>query len=242
MIRIKKTSKLDLKPPEFVCDYELTEHLSNYPQFSFMNVFNTTAIIGKPASGKTSMLISILSQKHEGRIYYKCFDFVYVIMPTQSRNSLKKNIFAKHHPDRLFEDLTLETLETIYADVQKNSLEKKTSLVVYDDVGSSLKNNDIQTLLKKMSFNRRHLKLCQIFLVQSWISTPLTIRKLYSNIILYKPSKIEWETIADETLEYDKDVIEGLLKLYEKPYDYLFINLSSQRIFYNQNEVLVEEE
>jgi hypothetical protein len=121
-------------------------------------------------------------------------------------------------------------------------LEKKTSLVVYDDVGSSLKNNDIQTLLKKMSFNRRHLKLCQIFLVQSWISTPLTIRKLYSNIILYKPSKIEWETIADETLEYDKDVIEGLLKLYEKPYDYLFINLSSQRIFYNQNEVLVEEE
>lgn len=242
MIRIKKTKKVELQPPDFVCDYELTKHLSNFPQFSFLNIFNTTAIVGKPASGKTSMLISILGQKHEGRIYYKCFDYVYVIMPTQSRNSLKNNIFEKHNPDRLFDDLTFETLASIYESVKKNSLEKKTSLVVYDDVGSSLKNNDIQNLLKKMSFNRRHLKLCQIFLIQSWISTPLTIRKLYSNIILFKPNKSEWETIANETLEYDKDIVSGLFNLYENPHDYLFINLNSQRIFYNQNEVLVEEE
>lgn len=241
MIRIKKTKKLEIKVPEFVCDYNLTNHLNNYPQFSFLNVFNTTALLGKPASGKTSMLISLLSQKGDDKIYYKCFDFVYIIMPVQSRNSLKNNIFDKHHPDRLFDELTYENLQSIYNDIEKNSLNKKTSLVVFDDVTSSLKNNDIQQLLKKMSFNRRHLKLCQIFLIQSWIAIPLSVRKLYSNVLAFKPNKIEWEKLVSECLERDKDTADALLELYEKPHDYLFININSQRIFYNQDEVNIEE-
>ena len=162
-------------------------------------------------------------------------------MPVQSRNSLKNNIFDKHHPDRLFDELTYENLQSIYNDIEKNSLNKKTSLVVFDDVTSSLKNNDIQQLLKKMSFNRRHLKLCQIFLIQSWIAIPLSVRKLYSNVLAFKPNKIEWEKLVSECLERDKDTADALLELYEKPHDYLFININSQRIFYNQDEVNIEE-
>jgi KaiC/GvpD/RAD55 family RecA-like ATPase len=202
-----------------------------------MNIFNTTAILGRPASGKTSMLISMLSQKGKDKIYNKVFDFVYVIMPTQSRNSLKKNIFEKHTPERLFDELTLENLQKIYDAIEENSLNKKTSLVLYDDVTSSLKNNDIQFLLKKMSYNRRHLKLVQIFLIQSWIAVPLTIRKLFSNLIIFKPNKIEWEKVVEETIEQEKDVALGLLDLYKKPHDYLFINITNQKIFYNQDEV-----
>jgi len=231
MIRIKKTEKIDITPPSFLCDYPLTEHLNNYPQFSYMNVFNTTAILGRPGSGKTSMLISMLSQKGKEKIYNKVFDFVYVIMPTQSRNSLKKNIFEKHAQDRLFDELTLENLQKIYDAIEENSLNKKTSLVIYDDVGASLKNNDIQNLLKKMSFNRRHLKLVQIFLIQSWISIPLTIRKLFSNLIVFKPNKIEWEKVVEETIEQEKDIALGLLDLYKNPHDYLFINITNQKIF-----------
>jgi DNA replication protein DnaC len=111
MIRIKKTEKIYLHPPSFVCDNDLCEHLTNYPQFNHLNKFNTTAIIGRPGSGKTSMLISILAQKGDERIYHKVFDFVYVIMPSQSRASLKKNIFEKHEPTRLFDELTLENLQ-----------------------------------------------------------------------------------------------------------------------------------
>jgi KaiC/GvpD/RAD55 family RecA-like ATPase len=242
MIRIKKTEKIDLHPPEFLCDYPLTEHLKNYPQFSYMNVFNTTAILGKPASGKTSMLISMLSQKGKEKIYNKVFDYVYVFMPTQSRNSLKKNIFEKHSEDRLFDELTLENLQKIYDAIEENSLNKKTSLVLYDDVTSSLKSNDIQFLLKKMSYNRRHLKLVQIFLIQSWMAVPLTIRKLFSNLIVFKPAKLEWEKVVEETIEQEKDVALGLLDLYKKPHDYLFINITNQKIFYNQDEVEIIDE
>jgi KaiC/GvpD/RAD55 family RecA-like ATPase len=207
-----------------------------------MNIFNTTAILGRPASGKTSMLISMLSQKGKDKIYNKVFDFVYVIMPTQSRNSLKKNIFEKHTPERLFDELTLENLQKIYDAVEENSLNKKTSLVLYDDVTSSLKNNDIQFLLKKMSYNRRHLKLVQIFLIQSWIAVPLTIRKLFSNLIIFKPNKIEWEKVVEETIEQEKDIALGLLDLYKNPHDYLFINITNQKIFYNQDEVEIIDE
>lgn len=242
MIRIKKTEKIEIHPPEFLCDYPLTEHLKDFPQFSFMNVFNTTAIVAKPGSGKTSMLISMLSQKGKDKIYHKAFDFVYVIMPTQSRNSLKKNIFEKHEPSRLFDELTLENLQNIYDAIEENSLNKKTSLVIYDDVGASLKNNDIQFLLKKMSFNRRHLKLVQIFLIQSWLSCPLSIRKCFSNLIAFKLNKIEWEKVVEETIEQEKDIALGLLDLYKKPHDYLFINITTQKIFLNQDEVEIINE
>lgn len=241
MIKIKKSDKLEITPPCFKCDYNLTEHLEKYPQFSHLNKFNTTAIIGKPGMGKTSTLISILSQKGDNKIYHKVFDFVYIIMPSQSRASLAKNIFEKHPPSRLFDDLTLDTLQRIYSAIEENSSNKKTSLVVFDDVTSNLKNKDIQSLLKKMSYNRRHLKLVQMFLIQSWIAVPLTIRKLFSNLIVFKPAKLEFMKICEETIEQEEDICNALLNLYNDSHDYIFVNVTNQKMYLNQDEIEILE-
>jgi hypothetical protein len=164
-------------------------------------------------------------------------------MPSQSRASLKKNIFEKHHPSRLFDELTLQNLQRVYDEVEENSSNKKTSLIVFDDMGAVLKNNDIQLILKKLSFNRRHLKVVQMFLIQSWLSVPLTIRKLFTNLIVFKPNRKEWEVVVSECLEQDEDVANALLTLYKNRHDYLFLAVNSQRIYHNQNEVeIVEEE
>jgi KaiC/GvpD/RAD55 family RecA-like ATPase len=242
MIRIKKSDKIDIAVPQFLCDYNLTPELENYPQFSHLNKFNTTAILGKPGSGKTSLLISMLSQKGKDRIYNKVFDFVYVIIPSQSRASLKKNIFEKHDPTRLFDDLTLENLQRIYDAVEENSTKKKTSLIIFDDVTSALKQKDIQILLKKLSYNRRHLKVVQMFLIQSWIAVPLTIRKLFTNLIVFKPNKKEFDVVVEECLEQEKDIAMALLDLYKDTHDYLFLSITNQKLYYNQDEVLIEEE
>ena len=37
MIRIKKTKSLKITPPIFLCDYNLTEHLKQYPQFQLLD-------------------------------------------------------------------------------------------------------------------------------------------------------------------------------------------------------------
>ena len=241
MIRIKSAKKIDITTPGFKCDYNLTDHLEEYPQFSHLNKFNTTAILGKPGSGKTSILISILSQKGKDKIYHKVFDFVYVFMPSQSRASLKNNIFEKHHPSRLFDELTMENLHAVFSAIEENSSKGKTSLIIYDDVGAVLKNKDIQLKLKQLSFNRRHMKVVQMFLIQSWLSVPLTIRKLFSNLIVFKPSKKEWSVVVSETIEQDEDIANALLDLYKDPHDYLFVNVTGQKLYLNQNEIEILE-
>jgi hypothetical protein len=142
----------------------------------------------------------------------------------------------------LFDDLTLENLQRIYDAIEENSTNKKTSLVVYDDVTSNLKNKEIQSLLKKMSYNRRHLKLVQMFLIQSWIAVPLTIRKLFSNLIIFKPAKLEFMKICEETIEQDEDICNALLNLYEDPHDYIFVNVTDQKMYFNQDEIEILED
>ena len=48
----------------------------------------------------------------------------------------------------------------------KDSVEKMSSLLIMDDLAASLKNLEIQMLLKKIIFNRRHYRLSIICLVQ----------------------------------------------------------------------------
>ena len=60
-------------------------------------------------------------------------------------------------------------------------------------------------MLRQIFFNRRHLKVHIIMLMQSFLSCPKDIRKLLNNVILLKPSKFEFENLFDELLEIDKD-------------------------------------
>jgi len=54
---------------------------------------------------------------------------------------------------------------------------------------------------KKLIYNRRHLKLNIIITVQSFVNIPLDVRKNISNLILFKPSKKEFQLIFDELVE-----------------------------------------
>ncbi len=70
----------------------------------------------------------------------------------------------------------------------KDSVEKMSSLLIMDDLAASLKNLEIQMLLKKIIFNRRHYRLSIIYLVQSYNAMPLAIiRKTISHLACYKP-------------------------------------------------------
>ena len=56
---------------------------------------------------------------------------------------------------------------------------------------------------------------------------------------IFKVSKCEMETIFEEVIEKDKSLINPLCKLvYDEPFQYLFINTDSQRLFKNFDEIL----
>ena len=106
---------------------------------------------------------------------------------------------------------------------------------------SYLKNKETLKLLKELIFNRRHLHTSIYFLVQSWFSVPKDIRKLFSNIFVFKVSKQELENIFEEIVEKDKGLIPEITKLvFDEPYSYLFINTESQRLFRKFDELIIE--
>ena len=55
-IEIKKNKELKLYIPEFICDGSSDENLNKYDMLKNLNGFKFTAIIGKPGSGKTSLI------------------------------------------------------------------------------------------------------------------------------------------------------------------------------------------
>ena len=217
-------------------------HLKQYDMLQNLNNFGFTGVIGKPGSGKTSLVISMLISKKKNRVFRKVFDHVILVMPTSSRQSMIKNPFANHHEDKMFDELTYGSITNIYKQLLSNSENKQTTLLILDDVGASLKDSTIATILRKIIFNRRHLKVHIIVMLQSYMSFAKEIRKLFTNINIFKPSKTEFENLMNEMFEMHKDFAIDLMKqVYIDPHDYLFLNVDSQRMYKNFDEIILPE-
>lgn len=241
-MQIKENKKMVLQPPSFNCDGDLAPHLKSYDMLQHLNNFGFTAVIGKPGSGKTSLVISMLISKKKNRVFRKVFDNVLLVMPTCSRESMVKNPFKNHLPEKMFDELTYGSITNIYNQLLSNSENKQTSLLILDDVGASLKDSSIATILRKIIFNRRHLKVHIIVMLQSYMSFAKEIRKLFTNIIIFKPSKTEFENLMIEMFEMHKDIALDLMKeIYTDPHDYLFLNVDSQRMYKNFDEIIIPE-
>ena len=90
--------------------------------------------------------------------------------------------------------------------------------------------------------NRRHNHTSICFLCQTYKSVERDIRKLFSNIFLFKVNKKEMEDIMDEIYEGNKHNIEKIIKIiYDKPYNDLFINTDMQRMFKNFDEFIFSD-
>ena len=235
MFSIDKRSSFSLKPPEFSCDQPIHKQIvSPLPCTPFF-----LTITGSAGSGKTSMLVNLLTS---AQAYKKAFHAVHCIIPAHSVASLKKKKFAKQ--PRMHDELNFATLDRIYEQVVKDSEEKMSSLLIMDDVTASLKNLEIQMLLKKIIFNRRHYRLSIICLVQSYHAMPLAIRKTISHIICYKPrSKKEMSAIWEELIFLDKETGEALqCFVFDKPYSFLFACADANELYQKFDRILIKDQ
>jgi hypothetical protein len=91
--------------------------------------------------------------------------------------------------------------------------------------------------------NRRHLHVSVYFLSQTFKSVPKDIRKLFSNVFLFRVSKHELTDVFEEIIEHKKDDVLAISKLvFDRPFQYLFINTDTQRLFKGFDEILIDEE
>ena len=216
-----------------VCDKKIHQKLDEYDLTKFLNCHSTNLIIGKPQSGKTNLLYQLFKSKH---LLKNCYDKIFLFQPAQSRAIMKGKLFDKIPDEQKFEELSIENLD--YVD---NNLDEGNNCLIFDDMTAYLKDNETRKKLKELVMNRRHKHLSIFFLVQTYYSVEKDIRKLFSNIFIFRVSKKEMENIFDEVIETHKSYIPDITKLvFDKPYKYLFVNTDSQRLFSGFDEIIID--
>jgi len=244
MIKEIKNPEIKFNIPKFICDNNsVGEHLLDHPLTSLLNVYGFLCVIGRPGSGKTSLTISLITQKTP-KIYRKTHHHVLILMPENSISSLKNNPFKILPEENIYNELTDDSMMMIFNKIDGYSKNDEKTLLFIDDMTADLKKSKyIIDIFKKLVYNRRHLKLNIIITAQSYVNLPLDIRKNIQNLIMFKPPKKELEIVFNELFESKKNIFLDIMKMvYDEKHNFLFLNVPNQRIFKNWNELIIEDD
>lgn len=239
---VKKNKSIDLSIPKFSVDDYINEELLEFESMNHINKASFNVLIGKSGSGKTSLLVSLLTNT-KPKIMKKQYESILIVMPSQSRNSLKNNIFDKHiDEDNLYNNLDVDSMDNIHNKIMSNSEEGLRTLLILDDVASSLKNSYITKMLQKLIYAYRHYKLTIMLLVQTFKTIPPSVRKNITNLIIFKPSMNEWNQITEEFLEIDKNKSIDLFKLaFKNQYNWVLVNLQTGKMYLKFDEIIYND-
>ena len=237
MVHIKQLDKPDLGHIKMNCDDIIAEKLTKYPMIK--EAFSTTSfnvLCGRMGSGKTSLLTSLVK-----KVFKKCFETIYVFMPSNSRASIENDIYGKHLPeDQLFDTLTLENISSVYSSIQENSAECYNSLIIIDDFQVALKDPDILKVLQKIITKMRHLRTTIFLLQQNFQALAKPLRELASNLIIFNLGKSQLEKVFDEVIQLHKDKYQQIIDIsFKDPHDWILINLHKSRSIYRNFDKLV---
>lgn len=247
MYDIIPNKRLSNPPHKMTCDNCFHNDLCDpLPNQSF-----TMYICGRPGSGKTSLLVSLLTNKSiKGKkcSYKKLFDHIIVCSP--SIKTLGNNIFEKLPEEQKFEDFDLNLLNFIDEFTDSLDPSKEKTLVILDDVASQLKRSMIcEKLLTKLQQNRRHRGLSFIILSQQYKSLPLSCRSTITHLIMFRPINIKEFTFpAEELIPINKKKLSEFMEfIFDKKYNFLLIDMSllksaKYRYFKNFDQVLLHDE
>lgn len=214
------------------------------PPFPNASFFLT--IIGKPGSGKTNLLVNMLTNKN---IYKRVFDKVLLVMPKNSIKSLKNNIFEDLPESQQFNELSPDVFETIkqfreeFDEVEEDAKKKprsKNMLLILDDVTAQLKEKENQKLLIELSTNRRHLKLSIILISQYLRAIPRCVRSQTTNLVYFKPAnELDNNIVRDEYINLPKETFNNLMRfVFQNQHDFLFIDKNNESYFKNLNKII----
>ena len=237
--------------PHFACDVKLDEKLDEFELTSLMNRLHCCAFIGRAGSGKTSIALSMLQSKS---IFRKVFTKILVCMPATSIASLKKNPFKNLPPGQIFNELTLDSLQSMSDMAKKEAEEKKPggekgrTLMIFDDVQAAMKVPAIERLLVHCNNNRRHRRTCIWICAQNYIKIPKSLRQGLTDMFLFSISKCDLASLHSELLEIPEATFEKIAAMFKKyrsephhAHSFLYWN-ASQRFFLDFDEVVPPDE
>ncbi len=238
-IKIVENEKPELQKIKFNCDEKICDKLDEYPMIrDNLNTYNTTLIIGRQGSGKTSLTINFVK-----KLYRKRFNKIYVFMPETSRNSLNQKIFDVLPPEQLFEELNYENITQVYEQLKENSKNGHKSLIIMDDVQKALKDGNVISQFKNIVANQRHLKVVNLILLQNYFALDNKVREIVNNVIFFKMDKKQTKKIFEEVSEIPKDIFEEINKIvFDEPHKWVLINQRQKRIYSMFDEIVIDDD
>ena len=233
-IKLKRNKKPEIPICKMNCDGGLDNRLNNYELTQFMNCHSTNLMIGRPQSGKTSLLWSFFKSK---QLFNKVFHNIYLFQPRVSGSSMKDNIFKDL--EHQYSELNIENINEVF-DKLNDTPADENNVIIFDDQTAHLRDKGVVRTLKEIVYNRRHLHVSLFFCCQTYMAIPPDIRKLFTNIFLFKCSKKELETIFDEVIEENKDDFLAVSKcVFDEKYNFLFINVDTGKLYKNWDELIM---
>jgi hypothetical protein len=230
-----------LEPVKFNVDDILGDHIKEpFPNQSFFWL-----IVGKAGSGKTSLLINSLNMKKENRVYRKVFDKILLVMPSNSRKSLKNNPLDDLPEDQVFENMGDDVINKVkeireeFDELDKKKKRSRRQLLILDDITAYLKDKNNMKSLIELATNRRHLKLSIILLVQFIRAVPRPVRFQVTNVTFFKPSnEIDVKIIQEEFVNLKKDVFDNLKRLvFQNSHDFLMVDKNNEVYYKNLQKI-----
>lgn len=234
-----KHEDLFVKAPKFKCDEPISDDILD----PLPNTAHFNALIGSAGSGKTSLMVNMLTSKG---MYKNAFDHVHMCCPKNSIGSLKDDIWETHPADKMHDSLDFYTLDTIHKKCTERARikpEPETTLLIIDDMTVWLKKKEIEDKLRELIYNRRHLRLSVWILVQSYTAMPLSTRKTLSHFCMFRPrNKKEAESIWEELMFIPKKLGDELMAyVYRDTYDFIMGNCNTGEVYRNFNKIDMDE-
>lgn len=235
-IHIKHNDAPSLPQMQVNCDRGLHAKLDKYDVTKFLNCHSCNLVVGRPGSGKSSFIYALFKSP---KLLRKVYHSIYLIRPARSGASVKDDIFDRLPKDQKYEELNRETMSDL-ADRLSSAPAEENNCVIMDDVAAYLKSPEIQRLFRELVMNRRHMHTSIFLLTQTYYSVPKEIRRLFSNLVVFKCPKAEMKNIFDELFEAQKSQYEGVMAAaFDTKYNWLFLNVDSGRMFRMFDEILI---
>jgi hypothetical protein len=218
--------KLHINKVNMLCDEKdptIPAPLENYNFFSL--------IVGAPASGKSNLLINLITKKG---LYRNKFDTVIIWSP--SLHTLKNPLPLRD--DHIYNGFNNEDLENEIKKIEDNEQAGHT-LFIFDDVITGI-NKNMKSFLR-IIYNRRHLGLSIFIITQKFNKLPLELRVACSSLYLFKPMKRELDDVYKDIVKSMDEKTFYLLCdfVFDKKYNFLYYKVNENEYYKNFNKVYI---
>ena len=168
----------------------------------------TKYIVGRPGSGKSLYLESMIKHNYNIKGKQTCWDRIFYMCPEASQGSYEDSFVDDMDENDIYDKLTYDTLLEVYEEAQEVSSEgtvkkPRYSLLIIDDMATELKDKAVARLLLKILRNYRHIGLSVIICSQNYMALHNQHRQIIRQLVQFDTGSIlEQEKLWEEWMSH----------------------------------------